>query len=340
MTEREYNEAEGIRRSALWKLRESPEKYKWCLEHPEPATPALAFGTAAHKLLLEPDAFEQEFAIAPNLDKRTKAGKEAWEQFCAETAGKSILSQDDYDAIREMADKVRSIPLARKLLNGKTEQPFFFTDMDTGELCKVRLDILAEVDGKQTVVDYKTANNAKTEIFNSDIYKHGYHLQAYMYTEAVRQNFLLDEAPDFIFIVQEKKPPYAVNVIRVTEDVLRAGEECFRELMDTLHECKETGYWYGYNGVYGEPNEAFLPGWYSLGDDDEETFTPEPRKRKARTETEPRRKREKLLEEEVAEIRRRYVPRDKANGQTALALEYGVTNQTIYRIVHNQTWKQ
>lgn len=40
MTEKEYNEAQGIRRSVLWRMHESPEKYKWFLEHPEPETPA------------------------------------------------------------------------------------------------------------------------------------------------------------------------------------------------------------------------------------------------------------------------------------------------------------
>ena len=34
MTEREYNEAEGIRRSDLWKIEDSPEKFKYNLEHP------------------------------------------------------------------------------------------------------------------------------------------------------------------------------------------------------------------------------------------------------------------------------------------------------------------
>ena len=80
MTEKEYNEALGVRRSDLWRMHESPEKYLWFLEHPEPDTPALIFGSLAHKALLEPDGLPDEFAVAPSVDRRTNEGKAAWKK--------------------------------------------------------------------------------------------------------------------------------------------------------------------------------------------------------------------------------------------------------------------
>lgn len=268
MTEREYNQAPGVRRSDLWRMHESPEKYKWFLEHPPESTPTLTFGAAAHKMLLEPDGFNDEFAVLPNVDRRTKAGKEAYEAFLIDKSEKTVIIQDDYDTIVAMTEKANSIPYVRELLKGEHEKSFFWDDPDTGERCKVRVDIITEIDGKLTIADYKTAANAKTEIFNNDIFRYGYHLQAYMYTEAVMQDMHLTERPDFLFVVQEKKAPYAVNLIQVTEDVMLAGMDTFRELIGTLHQCKETGFWYGYTGIYGEPNEAFLPGWMQMGDEE------------------------------------------------------------------------
>ena len=65
MTESQYNKHSGVRRSDLWKISESPEKYKYALEHPIETTPAMAFGSAAHKLILEGyDEFIKEYAIA------------------------------------------------------------------------------------------------------------------------------------------------------------------------------------------------------------------------------------------------------------------------------------
>ena len=35
MTEKEYRQYPAISRSELWRIRESPEKFKWYREHPE-----------------------------------------------------------------------------------------------------------------------------------------------------------------------------------------------------------------------------------------------------------------------------------------------------------------
>lgn len=268
MTEKEYNAAPGVRRSALWRMHESPEKYKWFLDHPESATPALIFGSAVHKLLLEPLDFEAEYTVAPPVDRRTKAGKEAWEQFVAGIGEKTVITQDDFDTMCCMVEKAQSVPFVKKLLEGKHEVPLFWTDEDTGLECKAKLDILTEIDGRMTIVDYKSTANAKTEIFNNKMFTLGYHLQSYMYTEGAMKALVLAERPDFIFIAQEKTAPYAVNLIEVTEDVLLAGMDCFREYMGTLKQCMETGYYWGYNGLFGEPNETFLPGWMQMGEEE------------------------------------------------------------------------
>lgn len=270
MTEREYNEAPGIRRTALWRMRESPEKYKWYLEHHEPDTPALIFGAAVHKLLLEPEEFTDEYIAAPIVDRRTKAGKEEWDKFLAQAEGRTVIPRDDFEQAKAMAQKVLTVPLAKKLITGLHEVPIFWTDEETGMPCKARLDILRDGwDGNVAIADYKTAACAETNVFNSKIFSLGYHMQAYMYAEGARKALGLARLPEFYFIAQEKKEPYAVNVIRAGEDVLEAGKRIFRELMDRLKECQETDYWYGYNGLYGEANEAYLPGYMLICEDEE-----------------------------------------------------------------------
>lgn len=269
MTEREYNQAEGVRRSELWRMHESPEKYEYFRTHPEPPTPALVFGQVVHKLLLEPKTFNDEFAIAPDMDRRTKAGREAWEAFVANAGDRTVITQDEFDQAAEMVGAVRTHPLAQTLLNGEHEVPFFWTDDDTGIRCKIKCDILTEIDGQPVVVDYKTAASAHTDKFNAKAFEFGYPLQAAMYTEGVMKALGLDERPRFIFIAQEKKPPYSVNVIEMTEDVMMYGTDLFREYIGALHECRETGYWPGYNGVFNEINDAYLPGYMQIGDDDE-----------------------------------------------------------------------
>lgn len=267
MTEQEYNKHEGIRRSDLWKVRESPEKYLWSIGHPEEPTPALVFGSMVHKLLLQPTDFNSEYAVAPEVDRRTKDGKETYQAFITENAGKTVVSTADIRTATDMVLAVERHPIASKLLHGEAEKPIFWTDEDTGELIKCRLDMLTELGGKPVVVDYKTALNADTRAFTSKIFSFGYHLQAYMYTEAVMREYNLEERPPFVFIVQEKQAPYAVNCILATEPIVMAGMDAFRELIGILHECLETGVFWGYNGKDNDLNEALLPKW--MGGEDE-----------------------------------------------------------------------
>lgn len=269
MNEREYNEAEGIRRSDLWKMEDSPEKFKYFLEHPIEQTPAMAFGSACHKFVLEPADFQNEYILAPQVDKRTKEGKETWARFVLESAGKTPLSLDDTLVIEEMTIALNECPLSKKLLFGKgeSEVPFFWTDKETGEKCKIKVDRLVKFNRRWYVVDYKTTQCADTFRFNSDIFKLGYHLQAAMYTEGVMVSKKLKKRPGFLFVAQEKKAPYSVNVIEVSEEVMGAGIAKFRQLMDKYHECRVLDKWPGYVGDV--PNDAFLPNWMQAEMEDE-----------------------------------------------------------------------
>ena len=173
MTETEYRIQEGISRTELWRMRESPEKFKWYQEHPEPATPALLFGAAVHKLLLEPDTFEAEFAVAPECDRRTKDGREAYNAFLSDSAGKSVITLTDYEKAQEMANKAFESPFVKKLLDGEHEKPFFWVDDLTGEGCKIRVDCITSVGGKPVIIDYKTTADASTEGFMHSAVKYG-----------------------------------------------------------------------------------------------------------------------------------------------------------------------
>ena len=269
MNELEYNQAEGIRRSDLWRMEESPERFKYFLDHPIEQTPAMAFGSACHKYVLEMNDFLNEYAIAPEINRRTNAGKAEWEAFCDANPGKGLVSKDDYETMIEMHQAIDRCPLARKLLFGKgeTEVPFFWTDKETGEKCKVKADRLVKYRRRWYVVDYKTTACAETFRFNSDIWKMGYFMQAAMYTEGVMKAKGMRKRPGCLFVAQEKKPPYSVNVIEVTDEVMNAGIAKFHQLLDKYHECKALDQWPGY--VDRIPNDAFVPTWAEREMEDE-----------------------------------------------------------------------
>ena len=144
MTNKEYREHEGISKSQLFKIAKSPYHFKYALDNPQEDTKSLLFGRAAHKYILEKEDFFNEFAILPNIDRRTLAGKEAYNNFLLASEGKDVITADDFEVIQEMDKAIDSVPLARELLSGEYEKSFFWVDEITGEACKCRPDCLTE----------------------------------------------------------------------------------------------------------------------------------------------------------------------------------------------------
>lgn len=253
MTNKEYQEHPGISRSSLFLIGKSPLHYKYAQEHPTESSPALEFGSAAHKFILENDSFNGEYAIAPIVDRRTKEGKARYAEFVENAAGKSVISQDDLNTIIDMRTAIIDSKIASRFLyaeGAKYEQSFFWTDALTGEAVKCRPDCMCEVDGKKYIVDYKTTDSCEDGHFERSCRKYGYKLQAGMYREGVFQNTLDDYG--FIFVAQEKKAPYAVRVYICNEDFISEGYDQYRELLGIYHECKQSGIWYGYEGPTGD----------------------------------------------------------------------------------------
>ena len=75
------------------------------------SSPAMILGSLVHAMLLEPSTVEERFAVAPIVDKRTKAGKEAWDDFKKSVdekgEGIEIVTHDDVDQANRMIAAIR-----------------------------------------------------------------------------------------------------------------------------------------------------------------------------------------------------------------------------------------
>lgn len=246
MTNEEYRRHEGVSRSELQLFRKSPKHFIYKKEHKEEDTKALKFGRAVHKFILEEDDFFNDYAVMPDIDRRTKAGKEEYEQFLIEADGKEVISQEDMQTILEMSNALDENFFARELLIGEHEQSFFWTDAETGEKCKCRPDCLTEINGKKYIVDYKTTDSCEDGHFERSAKKYGYQLQAGMYREGMFQNTFDDYG--FAFVAQEKTAPYCSRVYICTDEYIEAGYDEYRALIGLYHRCIETGRFPGYEG--------------------------------------------------------------------------------------------
>ena len=262
MTEKEYRAHPAVSRSELWRIRESPEKFKYFKENPQEATPALLFGQAFHKYVLQPESFESEFAVMPEVDRRTKAGKEMYNAFCEANKDKTVITSEAFEQVKAMTNSLFGNGFAKKLLmhpSAEKEKEFFWVDEFTGEECKCRADLTVELSEMPIVVDIKTTTSAETNQFMKEAIKYGYDFQSGMYTEGV--GVCTGKKWDFVIIAVEKELPYSVNIFQTDKDFVQRGVDLFREYIGIYHDCKVSGNWYGYLGKSNEVNELRLPAY-------------------------------------------------------------------------------
>lgn len=217
---------------------------------PQEDTPAMAFGRATHVYLLEGDeAFLRECAVLPvGIDRRTKAGKEAWANFESANRSKTIISSEDFRKLELMKQALGKHPFASKLLaEGLSEQTVIWTDDVTGLPCKCRPDRIPS-GNKGVLVDLKTCSCAGEYEFGRDVVKYGYDLQAAYYLGGI-QAATGTKFDAFCFIAIEKEAPYRTETYILDAEFIARGWSEYRRLMNIEAECRAKGVWPNYKGV-------------------------------------------------------------------------------------------
>lgn len=261
--------------SAKWLLPpHCPAKFRWIQDHPEdrPTTKTLNFGKAAHRFAF--GAGEDYVVIAGSGSDenawRTKADIDA--VALARASNVTPIKPKDEPIIRGMAEALRAHPVAAALFDpdhGKAEVPLYWTDPATGVPLRCRLDWLPDRESdyhRLVIPDYKTAESGHPEKFRKSAMDYGYHRQAAWYIDGVRA-LGMDDDPRFVFVVQEKNPPYLVSVVELGELSLNIGRNLNYEARRIYAECVQSGHWPGYGD---EITQVELPDYYLWQHDESE----------------------------------------------------------------------
>ena len=242
-----------------------PALFKWRRDNGQPNKAVFDFGHAAHKEVLgvgQPIRYIQG-KTAKGAPSDGWASKYAQEQQAeAYAAGEIPLLESQRGIIEGMVAALRAHPLASILLdpaNGSPEQSLFWEDPESGVMLRGRLDFLPNPrNGRLLLVDYKTAASANPGRFAKSAADLNYHMQDCFYRD-LAIGLGLDDAPSFLFIAQEKTPPYLVSVIELDWDAKAIGQQLNRQAIDIYQTCMESGEWPGYSS---DVERVSLPRWY------------------------------------------------------------------------------
>lgn len=222
-----------------------PAKFRWWEQHEAPKAAHFDLGHAAHKLVLGvgPDIVEVEAN-----DWRTKAAKET--RVLVHAENKVPLLTKDFEYVTEMADALAAHPVAGQLFQpgtGDAEQSAFWWDTVFGVWRRARYDWLPHNrSGERLIVpDYKTCASAEPAALSKAMAQHGYDQQAAWYVDGVRALGVAEEVV-FLFVFQEKVPPYVVTICQPDIVAMRRGRDRNNLAMATYAECKAYDRWPAY----------------------------------------------------------------------------------------------
>jgi len=198
-------------------------------------------GSAAHAMLLGGDD-AIVFIDAP--DFRTKAAREARD--AARATGRIPILQKDRQALDDMVGPARE--RLAEFGAGTTEQTLLWTeDGDPPIWGRARPDWLT--DDRRVIVDYKTAKNADpTKWIKSAMLPGGYDIQAAWYLRGLA-NLEGPKDRDFLFLVQEIEPPYAVSVVGIGPELAELSNRKIEAGIRLWRKSLKADTWEGYKRV-------------------------------------------------------------------------------------------
>lgn len=222
MTNKQYHSHPNISKSDLDLLAKSPAHYKAKGSYERKETPAMRWGSAVHKILLEFEDFGNEYTTNKDF-KGTH----------------TVLKDDEYKELLEIRKAVLNNPIASNLLSGGMAENSFFSELESVPV-KCRPDYFCE--SKGLIIDLKTTEDCTLENFTRSVATYNYHTQAKFYTDILTS--LGFEIKAFVFLVVEKKPPYFTAEYILDEEALLYGYEEYQKGLALFKHCTKTDEWF------------------------------------------------------------------------------------------------
>jgi len=235
-----YDGIQALNYSGSKELLKSPAHYQAYLNQEREETKALRMGSLIHCAVLQPEALNEKFITAPEVDRRTKEGKETYAAFQSSLKpGMTVVSAEESAECHIIASRARHTLERLGVEFDQTE--FMFTTDYNGVQLKCAIDGVAG----DYLWDLKTTEDASPAGILKSIRAYRYNLQAYFYRlcfETAFERRLLG----FRFLFIEKTPPFATAVVEIGPELMSYAVSDFEKALQAYRECTTLGEWPAY----------------------------------------------------------------------------------------------
>lgn len=248
----EYHSCAGYSKSKLDYVERAPALLEWSINAPYDldALMTFDFGTALHTLLLEPQDFESQFAVMPEMEFRSKVDKEFKADFIenARINKLMILTHKELIKLKLMHKSALAHPTISGLLkDGVAERSFFFKITDDITL-KIRVDYIKILNGQHFLIDVKSIGDISK--FDKSISEYRYHVQDAFYSYVYE--LVTGIEPIFCFATVSKMlngGRYPARLFTLHEEDKTAGKEAFKRNIDAIERSLNSGIFGGFERI-------------------------------------------------------------------------------------------
>ena len=231
----EYQALDAYSRSDLMLVKKSAyhlkAKREGIVAEKDIDTPSMVLGELVHCLILERDTFDERYLVSPNIDKRTKIGKQTHQDMLELACGRTLVNEKVFAKACMMAKNMFAHDLTEKALKGTlVERSLVWLDDETGLNFKCRPDAYNPVNG--IVCDVKTTKDASYRGVQASSVKYGYFLQAAMIQEALKFHGL--PFSRYVLLYTENSEPFASAPYVLDDSAIGSGIDEFSFLKKRL----------------------------------------------------------------------------------------------------------
>lgn len=245
ISEKEYRERPEPSQSLIKDiLDKTPKKFDWYKKNPKPPTKDMEFGTLLHCKLLEPEKFDQKYAVfRPDESlfykpdgsmytnvKATKGYKEAFKSFVEENEDKIIVDPTVMDNIEKATMSARSYsPILNFIKKKDIHTELAIVNELEGVPFKGMFDLIDL--GRDVIIDIKkTSESLDDDTLHRHIMKWNFPIQAAAYLDLARNEYGREFT--FVFLMINDTDPFECRYVsmndELTPEMLAWGRENIR----------------------------------------------------------------------------------------------------------------
>jgi exodeoxyribonuclease VIII len=221
-----------------------------------------SLGSMLHDAMRVGDGWDARYAVRPEgIDRRTKAGKEAWETWTGTLPPDAIIVEDattrnDLDRCRAIVASLQTVEYVRRILI----RPGMAELVLQADGRKAMIDRLVMRDDKPAIIiDWKTTQDATPSGFARSVARYGYAQQAAWYIDIVHAVYGV-RVP-FLFVAVESSTPYSVGLYTLPADQIEAARQLNDRTVKAYYDWVRTASTQAANHHATEPQEITVPEW-------------------------------------------------------------------------------